>query len=424
MGDAEQKRAMCPLCRGEFRLPTLTERVSGKCPRCGEAITIDIDGSVLPAIAIHNRAQINSVEEMDSAFSGGNDLQDANRVASENVSTPKIGLSTFSTKKEAEEARDDWKAMFPKVDPAYVASGKVPPQGFVLLIIGCLVSSVMAVIVGTIVLYLAVWASVGTLDLYEFVGSAFGLLSCGLLIAVVFVALGGFIATMVSAGLTVSLTLHAFSRAGKNRSEAALMVFALVSCLLTAGICFQLDDFFDELLPQFPSSISSQAAPEPEEKFEDIEESTHLDVLILILLIPLGLLIVSALAMASIRFEGDRFCEKCNRFMESYFLSSLSFKGLKRVAQTLQDQEIVQIEKIFSDASLKGTCCRPSLYACENCGRGFLDLWATFSGKWEDPKNKNKTKELEEEWVLGSMALDADRSTHLVRISQSQNRSA
>ena len=121
-----------------------------------------------------------------------------------------------------------------------------------------------------------------------------------------------------------------------------------------------------------------------------------------------GLIIatVSALIFASSRVAETKFCESCELYMDQWKLKPISFDSTKDMVKHFETGDVREAANVLNgDSEEEGM---PALFACSNCGVGYLDVKMNFSAQWMGRADMSGTENLEEmsdSWLVASRAL-------------------
>jgi hypothetical protein len=88
--------------------------------------------------------------------------------------------------------------------------------------------------------------------------------------------------------------------------------------------------------------------------------------------------------------------------MKSRPLSFLSLEGAKNLAGKLRDGTPARSEVMAMDGNGPATV---TLFQCDQCQAGFLEVTIAFLAKWPSPNKKGKFEKMSKLWIVGSRAV-------------------
>lgn len=274
------------------------------------------------------------------------------------------------------------KQALPAVPSAYRPSGALPLAAVIVLTVGAAVGVVVGLLVGAAAAFLGVWAAITK------VGRVWGrrprylLRFLGLALCCLVVPITGF-----CAGLTTML----FNRWGKNRSPGGAALFALLSAVLAMVLAWWL--------------FGMHGQPRLEKRFG--YPPGGLDGVVLGVAAA-GALVASALAAgtAAWRVGAEKFCEDCQEYMTRSELPPLDLGPARALARALEERDLPAALSLLQ-FSMSGVGAL-ELYACPQCGKGYVELRVKYRATWL--KDKGEKEEKAESWLAASLPVEADEA--------------
>jgi hypothetical protein len=304
---------------------------------------------------------------------------------------------------EAKAELKKWKERMPKTRSAYKPSGKMPAAAFFKMALGALVGIPGGGIAGLGI------AAVGSLAMF-FVGwltalleSATGKVFCWPAIIFILLGIATYFLTYIGIGIASAKCVVEFGKRGNNRSATFAAILAVPSAVFAC--------FFFKFVTDIIVGLTTD---EPGAKFISVANFLTLGVAIFAIAIGLVIALV-ATAMAAVHFVAEtRFCEECQKPMETKPLNSVSPPGLRVVHAALHLGEIDQVRNALDFAA--GDAGNPTLHVCPGCRRGFIDVEAQYSQQWSKKGlfGRGETEKSNEKWIAASRALEADQTEMLI----------
>jgi hypothetical protein len=274
------------------------------------------------------------------------------------------------------------KQALPAAPSAYSPSGALPLRAVLVLTCGASAGVAVGLLAGAAVAFLGVWGATTK------VGRAWGrrprylLPVMGVALCCLVVPVSGF-----CAGLTTLL----FNRWGKNRSPGGAALFALLSAVPAMVLAWVL--------------FAAHGQPRLENHFGYAPGG--LDWVVLGVA-ALGALVAAVLAVGTAvwRVSEEKFCEDCQEYMTESALPVLDLGPARALARALEEKDLTAALSLLQ-FSTPGVGA-PQLYACPECGRGYVELRVKYKATW--PGDEGKKGEKTESWLAASLPLEASEA--------------
>jgi hypothetical protein len=359
-----------------------------KCPACGAIINIPHQQTAFSA----DKKPVSK-----SNLSGHNVVAAASDTSTSRLSSEEpIPKGMVADQEAANAELAHWKEQLPEAKPAYKASGKVPVLALVIMlfvlpfaavagsICGSLLNSILLIplgIIGGLIVFL--WWRI----------TPYFAVMC---LAPVLVVIGGLIGGviyLVTAGAVAAIVVANAGKLGKNRSPVAAGVFSLVAAALLVGSIWMLFRYVPD--SEVHNFITGPWG--------------------ILCTIVAGLVACVTAAATGYRLvEEQRFCEKCKCYLTSKELKPLSYFGTLLAVKAIKSENLSEVQHVIAQNS--GERGLPMLYACPQCGSGYLDLSVKFNATWRTGNTENPTKKKSESWLVASVPVDQDTSGDLAKL--------
>jgi hypothetical protein len=270
----------------------------------------------------------------------------------------------------------------PAVPSAYRPSGALPLTAMLALTFGAAVGVAVGLLAGAAVAFLGVWgATTG-------VGWAWGRKPGVLLL---FLGLALCCLTVPLTGLGAGLTTLYFNRWGKNRSPGGAALFALLSAAAAMAFAWVL--------------FGAHGQPRLEKHFGLAPGG--LDGIVLGVA-AVGALVAAALAAGTAAWwvSEEKFCEDCQEYMTRAELPPLDLGPTRALALALEEKDLPAALSLLQFAT-PGVGA-PELYACPQCGKGYVEVRVKYRATW--PGDKGEKEEKAESWLAASLPVEADEA--------------
>ena len=316
----------------------------------------------------------------------------------------------FATKAEAKDNYRKCKHELPEVESAYKPSGRCPRPALYGMSIGSVLSVPGATLAGLVSVFVApllAWLVLGLL-LYgaDKVGLRKEWLREGwprdvLRGAVVYVA---FLLTFLVIGLGPGWLVGSVAKRTKARNPDVAGLFAMAAAVLAAlAAGWLLAQFRPDLrLPRiflFEESARAAAGVFGSGAWPWFHT---------------GLAVVlagfAAACLAYYLVSEQKFCEHCEKPMEWDRLVRFRLGGARLLKAALGQGDFTAAAAVFEVAT--GRDCRPLLFSCPKCDRGYVELKMEFATHWGEAKEKDKPS-MEESWLIVSHAVPAEVTVDL-----------
>jgi hypothetical protein len=274
------------------------------------------------------------------------------------------------------------KQALPAVPSAYRPSGTLPLRAVIVLTFGAAVGVAVGLLAGAAAAFLGVWGATTK------VGRGWGrrprylLPLMGLALCCLIVPFAGF-----GAGLTTML----FNRWGKNRSPGGAALFALLSAVPAMVLAWVL--------------FAAHGQPRLEKRFG--YPPGGLDWVVLGVAAA-GALVAAVLAAGTAAWwvSEEKFCEDCQEYMTRTELPPLDLGPTRALARALEEKDLPAALSLLQ-FSTPGVGA-PELYACPQCGKGYVEVRVKYQATW--PGDEGKKEEKAEPWLAASLPLEASEA--------------
>jgi MFS family permease len=288
---------------------------------------------------------------------------------------------------EAKQELEAWKQELPEVPSAYQPSGVLPTMALIFMLVGAVLGAPAGALAGTIVAAIG-GVVTGLLVLLNTVVAACGFVVCIFVVLTVIAAVVTVLLTFVAVGVTSALVTTSMGRLGKNRNASAAAGLSMLSAGLGLVLTWGAFAF---------------AAQGPIEQALEMEGGSLNVWSVIGLVVGVIVAIIAAGVFAYYLVLTAKFCEDCEKYMDTGALKTLRLGGLKAMAKALAARDVAATLALVDAPG--GSEAKPELFSCADCGKGYLELTAQFKATWPE---KGETKEKSESWLVGSIALDAD----------------
>jgi hypothetical protein len=287
-----------------------------------------------------------------------------------------------------------WKEDLPEAKQAYEASGKMPAGAMVFLGGGALAGAVAGpgAFLGVAGLTtLAVWL---VYLLIAAMGEFCGKIPCIVVILAFIVGLVGYGAAFALMGYVAAVCTTWVGKLAKNRSPGAGSLFSFFSAVAGLAVLAVGAYYFNET--QFRQPVPAWGQMDWSQK--GIVAAVVLGALVAI---------IAAAAVGWDSVQSAKFCEGCERFMETTELKGMRLGRLKGFARAVRDKELRHAADLI-DGPL-GQDGVAQLFHCPGCGCGYLDVHAQFNATW---KGSEGDESKAEKWLVASVALTEKETPH------------
>ena len=292
--------------------------------------------------------------------------------------------------------------LLPAVESAYVPSGSVSLLGLLMLVMGGVLGTGLAVIGGALV-WLAGGVAVKILvglsgALFEFCE-----LPLILLLLTVLVALFAYLLRILAVGWVVAFVIAQFGKIGKNRNVPAAAVLALVAGGLAGVVLVSAaPQFFPDL---DLSTVEELAIEEPGTLIAGLDSlsgalaywgrdgkwNRYLNIAGAILIA------LMACSQAADHVGRQKFCEKCSDYMVSTVLGRSSWQEGQRVAHAHWQKDFTALKSLLRPGRVGP--CETTLYTCPRCWEGYVESTAEFF--WSH-KAEDRDDQVDDAWLFAS----------------------
>ncbi len=274
------------------------------------------------------------------------------------------------------------KQTLPAVPSAYRPSGTLPLRAVIVLTFGAAVGVAVGLLAGATAAFLGVWAATTKLARGWGRRPRYLLPLMGLALCCLIVPLAGF-----CAGLTTMF----FNRWGKNRSPGGAALFALLSAVPAMVLAWLL--------------FAAHGQPRLEKHFGYPPGGLGWVVLGVA---AAGALVAAVLAagMAAAQVSEEKFCEDCQEYMTKAELPPLDLGPTRALALALEEKDLSAALSLLQ-FSTPGVGA-PELYACPECGKGYVEVRVKYRATW--PGGKSGKEEKTESWLAASLPVEANEA--------------
>lgn len=307
-------------------------------------------------------------------------------------------VTTFPDEARARQHAQRLEQQFPKVERAYKPSGKRGALAVPLLFLGSLVGSLVASLAALAVAGLGFffwgalsWAGSGS-------GRAMGKLIIWLLDVVVFLV--GWFGAFAVAGFVAAMVVEALGRRGKNRSVNAAVGFAIPATLVASAVLIAVPTWLRARITEPPDMLEFSWA-QMMWMLTDVSWLHYVG-----LLLGVGTAGVAAWGTAEALVLGNKFCERCDRYMTAIKLDGILFEELPLLlARSGDEGERLAPPREHPDVAL-------SLDQCDGCHHGYFEATAKGHVAWP---NGSSTSTHEASWLCQSFATTPAQTAAIAR---------
>jgi hypothetical protein len=294
----------------------------------------------------------------------------------------------------ADAYEESLKERFPRCESAYVPSGRMGTTALPWLFLGSAAGAPIGGIVGLVVgaIALLLFALVGGLIALV---AACGWVVCITVILEIGIALIGLLVTFGVAGAVPAFIVASAGKRGLNRSPMAAVFFSLPSALASTTILVGVPYVLSMFVP-FPAAgdeVSVSGFVHLVAGFTWV----HLGAIVLGYLIALGA--AGLLAYGEVGLQ--KFCERCQRYMDMIPLPGASFDRAAWIFDRMRAGAVREVPPQL--AGVAGEIdVQLELFRCPNCAAGFLEGRAHARSEWVGAKGEKEDRHTD--WLCFSAA--------------------
>lgn len=318
----------------------------------------------------------------------------------------------FSDKQSALDARRTWEEQFPPQESSYRPSGQISKAGRLVLftagagagvagsILGGSATALLSGYLTALALHLAVWLRGRVIGNVVDLGSA--------LAPIVMLA-----SLCLLTGVWGALAVRSVSHRVKNRHVKSAAVVGGFSSSIGAFVLCRW------ILPLLASHLLNTIPAEPDgfHFYSVYSVSSALEAVQdggVALWIVLCLCVVTSASMgasvAAHNVKTDKFCEDCSEYMAERQLTFVSLESAAKFAKEVRggalpsslDGELVESRPTGSTVTV---------FQCDRCKTGYVDVHFEFLAKWPSPRKKGKFEKSRTRWLIASAPVTAEQIT-------------
>ncbi|UJR85479.1 hypothetical protein [Sandaracinus amylolyticus] len=285
-------------------------------------------------------------------------------------------------------------ARFPEVGPAYQPSGKMGATALPWLALGAGLG-VPAGAIATLI------AGAISLVLFALMGALIALIAaCGWVVCITvaielgIAVIGGAI-TFAVAGFVPGFVVAWMGKHGRNRSRWAALIFAVPAAIAGLGAALAIPYAITAMVP---------APYDPDElSFAGLLHTCFGTSWVHLGVIALGFVI--AILVSAITAYGEvgaqKFCERCQRYMDVVALPGASFDRAAWIFERMRARAAHEVPQGLSNVTNE-LDVQLELFRCSGCSAGFLEGLAHARTEWITPKGDKDDRH--REWLCFSAA--------------------
>jgi hypothetical protein len=303
----------------------------------------------------------------------------------------------FANRPEAEAERRRWKEALPVVPTAYQPSGKMPENALKVMSLGVIAGIPAGAALGAVVGGVGALLSVGAVSLVASMHGGRGTFFIGL-VALALV-LGTFFGMYIVVGSVASRTVFLVGKRVKNRNVKVAAVLS-VTAALGALVPFQI------IMSYSPQLVDGGGA----EALAAVFGTGTFGLCCLAAGGVIAALAASGRASRSVKMA--KFCEICEKYMDSRKSRPVSLESVKQAVASLNASDTAAAATALSPVQAKEQEGSLELFTCPQCRSGYAEMKVMFAAKW--PKNKkNQFDTLNETWQVFSKAMPPGETDRL-----------
>lgn len=301
----------------------------------------------------------------------------------------------FATKHHADAALAIWRDQMPEVDSVYQPSGASPLSGILIMLAGFLFSvagGVVAEIIAAAACAIALVLCFGCNALVAMAGFVVFIFVAILIVAVVLAVIVPF----AVGGYATAYVTNQFGRWGKNRSVLVASLFSIAAAVVASVI--------------FCTLFAVYAKPMIDElELFDLNQFTLDRIYIGAAGVGLIAAILAAWLVSVDMVSGDKFCEKCESYMDRSDLKKLQPASLRAMVHAVNNNDPELSMKVLEGPI--GDRGEAIMFYCPNCSTGVLEIRALFEAHWMQPDSDGTTQrhDLVKEWLAASAHIPEER---------------
>jgi hypothetical protein len=270
------------------------------------------------------------------------------------------------------------KQFLPAAPSAYQPSGALPLRAVIVLTFGAAVGVAAGLLAAAAAGFLGVWGATTRVGRGLGRRARYLLPLTGLALCCLIVPFAGF-----GAGLTTTF----FNRRAKNRSPGGAALFAILSAVPAMVLAWVL--------------FAAHGQPRLEKHFGYPPGGLYWVVLGVA---AVGALVAAVLAVGTAvwRVSEEKFCEDCQEYMNESDLPALDLGPTRALVRALEEKDLPAALSLlrFTTPGVGA----PRLYACPQCGKGYVEVQVKYKATWAD---RDEKKEKTESWLAASLPLEA-----------------